>query len=222
MIKAVIFDLDGTLADTLGGITHYVNRTMAAFGLPSLSQQQIKYFVGNGAKVLIDRALCHLGASHLSQQAFSLYNQLYDAHPHYALRAYEGIGQMLDDLKAAGIRTAVFSNKPHSTAAPVCQRLFPNQLDVVLGNKEGLPHKPDITGARQIWEQLGVTAEQCMYVGDTDVDMLTGKAGGMLTVGVLWGFRDRQELVDNGADVLVEHPCEITQLALRHPTFDTI
>lgn len=215
MIKAVIFDLDGTLADTLGGITHFVNRTMAALGLSSLSEKQVKVFVGNGAKVLIERSLSHLGASNLFDSAFSLYNQLYDAHPHHALRAYEGIPQMLDDLKAAGIRTAVLSNKPHTTAAPVCEHLFPHQLDAVLGNKEGLPHKPDTAGVKMILKQLGVAPEECMYVGDTDVDMLTGKAGGMLTVGVLWGFREKEELLQNGADAIVEHPRQITKLALQ-------
>lgn len=211
MIKAVIFDLDGTLADTLGGITHFVNRTTAAYGLSSISAERTKVFVGNGAKVLLERTFAHLGLPELPEGALALYNSLYDAHATHDLREYEGITPMLDALRDKGIRVAVLSNKPHSAVVPVCEHLFAGKLDFILGNKEGVPRKPDITGVKMVWEALGVTAAECLYVGDTDCDMQTGKNAGMFTVGVAWGFRSEKELWDNGADTVIHHPQELLQ-----------
>lgn len=212
MIKAVIFDLDGTLANTLSGITHFVNRTTASFGLSSLSQERIKVFVGNGAKVLLERTLNHLGSPELLQEAFSLYNALYNAHPHYDLKEYEGISEMLFSLRQAGIRISVLSNKPHAATVAVCQYLFADNIDFVLGHKEGAPHKPDITPLKTVCRHLGVDMKECAYVGDTDCDMMTGKNADMLTVGVNWGFRDEKELWDNGADYVISHPSQLLSL----------
>ncbi len=212
MKKAVIFDLDGTLADTLGGITHYVNRTTAHFGLSSISQERIKIFVGNGAKVLLQRSLAHLGAIELFDEAFPIYNRLYDANPNHDLRAYDGIIEMLDGLRAAGLKVGVLSNKPHSAAGPVCTFLFGDRIDYCMGNKEGIPHKPDTTGLNIVCDKLGVAPEECIYVGDTDCDMQTGNNGKMLTVGVTWGFRTEKELWDNGAHHVIHHPTELLKL----------
>ena len=211
MIKAVIFDLDGTLADTLGGITHFVNRTTAAFGLSSISQERTKVYVGNGAKVLLERTLHHLGAPELLEEALPLYNRLYDAHATHDLRAYDGILPLLAELRRRNIKLAVLSNKPHSAVVPVCEHLFADTLDFILGNRADIPRKPDITGVKMVWEALGVTAEECLYVGDTDCDMQTGNNAGMFTVGVAWGFRSEKELWDNGADAVIHHPEELLQ-----------
>ena len=212
MKKAVIFDLDGTLADTLSGITHFVNRAMTAYGLSSFSKDTIKIMVGAGAKSLIKRALARHNASHLFDEVFPFFTSIYNAHPDHDLKAYEGISEMLTCLRDKGIKIAVTSNKPHETAAPICHQPFPGQIDFALGNKEGIPHKPDITAIRMAWQALGVTPEECIYVGDTDCDMQTGKNGGMLTVGVQWGFRAEKELWDNGADHVISHPSELLEL----------
>ncbi|MBQ6947340.1 MAG: HAD family hydrolase [Clostridia bacterium] len=211
MIKAVIFDLDGTLADTLSGITHFVNRTTAAYGLSSISAERTKVFVGNGAKVLLERTFTHLGLSELPEGALALYNALYDAHATHDLHAYDGIPALLDMLKQRGIKIAVLSNKPHTAVLPVCTYLFGDKLDFILGQKEGVPRKPEIIGVKMVWEALGVCAEECLYVGDTDCDMQTGKNAGMFTVGVAWGFRTEKELWDNGADTVIHHPQELFQ-----------
>ena len=206
MAQAVIFDLDGTLADTLGSITHYVNRTTAMLGLSSLSEKRVKSFVGNGAKLLIERVLEHLGHPELFDEAFALYNQLYNAHPYHALKEYDGITPMLETLKQKGIRTAVLSNKPHSATRPICRYLFGELVDFSQGQLPDIPIKPDPQGLNLVCEKLGVSPEDCVYVGDSEVDMLTGKNAGAFTVGVSWGFRDKTELKQNGADAIIDTP----------------
>lgn len=211
MKKAVLFDLDGTLADTLAGITYHINATADAFGKPHVDARQVKRFVGNGAAVLMRRVCQYWGTPDLLDKAYRYYDDHYNADPYYALRAYDGISQMLSDLKAMGIRTAVLSNKPHSAAAPVCERLFGDTLDYAMGNREGIAHKPDIAGVKIVLEQLGVSAEECAYVGDSEVDMQTGKNAGMLTIGVSWGFREVEELLTNGADRIADRPYQIIE-----------
>ena len=128
------------------------------------------------------------------------------------IRTYDGIIEMLDALGALGVKCAVISNKPHSAAAPVCEKLFAGKLDYAMGNREGIPHKPDITGVKIVLEQLGVSAEECAYVGDSEVDMHTGKNAGMLTIGVSWGFREVDELLANGADAIVDTAEQIIEI----------
>ena len=215
MYKAAIFDLDGTVADTLTGITHFVNRATAHFGLSSVSSEKIKYYVGDGAAVLIERVLSDVGGIEQKQQILEYYNALYNGDPYYKLKAFPGIPEMLDSLKQKGIKLAVLSNKPHTATAPICERLFHGRFDIVQGHVDGLPHKPDITGVMKICADLGVRPEECVYAGDTGVDMKTGKQAGMFTVGVLWGFRKQQELEQNGADRIVAHPKQLENIILQ-------
>ncbi len=209
MAKAVIFDLDGTLADTLGSITHYVNRTTALLGLSSLSEKRVKKYVGNGAKLLIERVLEHLEHPELFSEAFAIYNRLYNAHPYHALTEYDGITPMLQALKQKGIYTAVLSNKPHAAVKPICRHLFGGLLDLAQGQLPDIPIKPDPQGLNMICQKLNVHPKDCIYVGDTDVDILTGKNAGAFTVGVSWGFRDKAELEQNGADAIIDTPDEL-------------
>ena len=120
--------------------------------------------------------------------------------------------ETLAALKTKGIRLAVLSNKPHYATLPICHHLFDDMMDCVQGQTEGIPVKPDPTGLQFVLKTLQVSPEDCVYVGDSDVDMLTGKQGGMLTVGVSWGFREEEELRQSGADVLIHHPQELLQL----------
>ena len=134
MYKAAIFDLDGTVADTLTGITHFVNRATAHFGLSSVSSEKIKYYVGDGAAVLIERVLSDVGGIEQKQQILEYYNALYNGDPYYKLKAFPGIPEMLDSLKQKGIKLAVLSNKPHTATAPICERLFHGRFDIVQGH----------------------------------------------------------------------------------------
>lgn len=212
MTQAVIFDLDGTLADTLDSITHYVNCTTASLGLSPLSAEQVKAFVGNGAALLIERVLAHLGAPELFESAFATYNELYNANPYHKLKTYDGVSQVLAALHSADIRTAVLSNKPHEAVLPICQRLFGDKIDHMQGQKPGIPIKPDPKALFDICKKLKAEPENCVYVGDSEVDMQTGKNGGMFSVGVSWGFRDRQVLKENGADIIIDTPKQLLSI----------
>ena len=212
MKKAFIFDLDGTVADTLANLTHYVNRTTAAFGLSSLSKEKIRCYVGNGAKKLFERVLSDVGGMDRFDEIFAYFNTLYNQNPYHALSTFEGMPETLAALKAKGIKLAVLSNKPHFATLPICRHLFDDMMDCVQGQTDGIPVKPDPTGLQFVLKTLQVSPEDCVYVGDSDVDMLTGKQGGMLTVGVSWGFREEEELRQSGADVLIHHPQELLQL----------
>ncbi len=209
MAQAVIFDLDGTLANTLDSITHYINRTMATLGLSSLSEQRVKTFVGNGAKLLLERALSHLGHPELFDKAFAIYNELYNAHPYHALTEFEGITPLLISLKQSGLRTAVFSNKPHDATEPICRYLFGENIDFIQGQLPDVPLKPDPKGLEMVCEKLGIHPNDCIYVGDSDVDIQTGKNAGAFTVGVSWGFRSKEELRQNGADAIIDTPSQL-------------
>lgn len=215
MKKAVIFDLDGTLADTIESITFCGNRALAKFGFPAYTEADYKYFVGDGAAELVRRALVRTGGdapAHFDE-VYGEYTRLFKRDCMYHVRPYEGIVPMLDSLKEQGIRIAVLSNKPHANSISVVETLFGSgYFDRIQGQKEQIPRKPDPAGVYEIEAGLGLAPEDFLYVGDTGVDMRTGKAAGLYTVGVLWGFRDRRELEENHADTVIEYPEELLRL----------
>lgn len=230
MKKAVIFDLDGTLADTLESIAWCVNRTLQDMGLPAIAgQETFKQLVGNGARVLMARALRMAGdipgpedaqsdvdgivvGTVRMEEAMERYTRYFEKGCMYRVRPYAGIGSLLKRLKEQGVRIAVCSNKPHANAVYVVESLFgKDYFDVVQGQLPGVPKKPAPDGVFMILEKLGLHQEDVLYVGDSGVDMDTGRAAGLKTAGVLWGFRGREELEGHGADVLVEDPGQLAE-----------
>ncbi len=215
MITTCLFDLDGTLLDTLGGITHFVNQTARKYGFGEITPEQTKVFVGNGAEMLIRRAFLAGGLDPdadeaLFRRALADYNAAYDADCYYKTAPYPGIPEALAGLKARRIRLGVISNKPDPTAKSTVRHFFPGVFDEVLGAREGVALKPDPAGAKELCALLGASPEQALYFGDTGTDMKTGLAlGAAATVGVLWGFRSRKELEENRAQILIGHPSEI-------------
>ena len=212
MKKAVIFDLDGTLADTIASIAWCGNRAFARFGLPSFTEAEYKRFVGDGAAMLVRRALLAAGDGKLSRfdEVYQEYRDIFSRDCMYQVKPYEGIVPLLSELKKRGIRIAVLSNKPDADSRHVVEELFgKGYFDHVQGQAEGIPRKPDPAGVYRIMEAFGMRAEDFLYVGDSCVDMRTGKAAGLFTVGVLWGFRDRAELEENHADVVIARPEEL-------------
>ncbi|WP_310604640.1 HAD family hydrolase [Anaerosporobacter sp.] len=213
--KAAIFDLDGTIADTLESIAYSANMMLESLGLMKRPDEEYNYYAGDGADVLVMRALkaaCNNEeqAKELFLQAKAKYKEVFEEYCMYNVKPFDGIVTMLNELKARGIKIGVLSNKPHDRTISVINELFgENYFDSVCGQKEGLPKKPDPSGARIMLEEFAVVAEECLYVGDTNVDMQTGKNTGMFTVGVLWGFRDREELEQNHADVIITNPSEL-------------
>lgn len=215
MKKAVIFDLDGTLANTIESLTYCGNRALRKFGMPEFEEADYKYFVGDGAAVLVRRALLKAGDTGLVhfQEVLEEYTRLFEKDCMYHVRPYEGITGLLEELKRRGIRIAVLSNKAHENSIYVVETLFGAGLfDWIQGQTDGVPKKPDPAGVDRIREELGLEKEDILYVGDTCVDMKTGKAAGLFTVGVLWGFRDRQELEENHADAIIGKPAELLEL----------
>ncbi len=212
MKKAVIFDLDGTLADTIASITYCGNLALSRFGLPSFGEEDYKHFVGDGAAMLIRRALLAAGDERLEHfdEVYETYLEIFAKDCMYQVKPYEGICALLEELKRLSVRIAVLSNKPDRDSLRVVEALFgKGYFDFVQGQRADIPRKPDPAGVYRIMEAFVLPAGDFLYVGDSGVDMKTGRAAGIFTVGVLWGFRDRKELVENGADAVISKPLEL-------------
>ncbi|MBR2404083.1 MAG: HAD family hydrolase [Clostridia bacterium] len=215
MIKACIFDLDGTLLDTIPTISHYCNLSLEEFGLGTIEDEEYKYLVGNGAKVLIERALDFVGADkeEYFEKVYKFYTKAYDKDVSYGTKPYDGIPEMLAELKTMGIRTYVLSNKPDFAANEAIKTFLGNLIDATYGGRDGVALKPSTEGVDIVLSENGIKREECLYIGDTSVDMQTGKNALMYTIGVLWGFRKRDELEANGADAIVSQASEIVAIA---------
>lgn len=220
MYKACIFDLDGTLANTLYSIAGFSNRALHECGYPEIEPERYRRIVGDGVVVQLQRmmdAVCPNGWTPEEEQNVRLlYDRYYNADPMKDIRTYPGMLQLLQALRANGLKTAVFSNKPDSWAQPIIEKLFPaGAFDAVRGKCDGVPRKPAPDGALLLAQTLGVQPAECLYIGDTNTDMQTGANAGMDTVGVLWGFRDRQELEAAHACAVASEPKEVLQIALH-------
>lgn len=216
-MKACIFDLDGTLTDTLPTIAHYVNLALAEAGLPQIEEtERFCDFVGNGAAVLIERTLTYLGRYQghdgLFDRVFSTYTKAYDEAPLYLTHTYEGMPELIDALRARGIRCAVLTNKPEFAGKEVVRHFYGDVFDTVSGDRDGVALKPAPDGLLSILDKLALQKEDALMIGDTGVDIATGVNAGVKTVGVLWGFRKEAELVAAGATYIVGHPSEILGL----------
>lgn len=211
MVKAFIFDLDGTLADTLESMAYVANTILKTFGLKPQPVDKFRYYCGEGATVLMKRCLLDAGDEKLEhlEEGQRIYREMFAEDPMYKVEHYEGMPETLNVLKEHGMKLAVCSNKPHPAAVKVIEKMFPQMFEIVLGQSNDIPRKPAPDGALKIAERFGVKPEECVYVGDTKTDMLTGKAAGMITVGALWGFRDQEELLQNGADLIMEKPTDL-------------
>ncbi|MCR5746656.1 MAG: HAD family hydrolase [Lachnospiraceae bacterium] len=214
--KLAIFDLDGTSANTLENLAFCANSVMAGFGFPPVETDKFKYFVGDGSKVQMQRLLSYHGRYHGSEddvfleEVFKKYLDFLSVHCSEKVTVYEGLPEAIEKLKKKGITCVVFSNKPHKQALKVIRDVYPEgTFKEVLGQSDDYPRKPDPYGALMLAKKNGAAPEECLYIGDTNTDMLTGKAAGMFTIGVLWGFRDREELEKAGADAVISTPAEI-------------
>lgn len=213
-MKACIFDLDGTLTNTLESMTYSVNLTLKEMGLSQITKDQCRMFVGNGARVLIEESLKVSGDPKASriEEGMKIYGRIFDQNCTYHVTLYEGIPDMLKALKDRGIHLAVLSNKPDRQTVKVVKEIFgDNIFDYAQGQKDGIRRKPEPDGVWYLMEQMQVSKEECLYIGDSEVDAATGKNADLKTIGVLWGFRDRKTLETAGADHLIERPEELLQ-----------
>ena len=208
----MIFDLDGTLLNTLGDLRAATNHALEVRGLPPHSMEEIRQFIGNGIRLLICRAMPEGTPEAEIDAALDDFKAYYAAHIHDRTVPYDGIPQLLTALRKRGIKVAVLSNKIDSASQQLIEYFFPGKTDVVFGEHVGVPRKPDPTSCRMVMQQLGVQPEQVLYVGDSGTDMQTAKNAGLYAVGVTWGFRSKEVLLEYGADVLVHRPEQILQI----------
>ena len=213
-MKACIFDLDGTLTNTLESMTYSVNLTLEEMGLSKITKDQCRLFVGNGARVLIEKSLKAAGDTDASriEEGMEIYGRIFDRNCTYHVTPYEGIPEMLKALKDKGIQLAVLSNKPDRQTVKVVKAIFGEELfDYAQGQKEGIRRKPEPDGVWYLMEQMHVSKEECLYIGDSEVDAATGRNAGLKTIGVLWGCRDRKTLETAEVDDLIDRPDELLQ-----------
>jgi phosphoglycolate phosphatase len=208
--KAVLFDLDGTLLDTLEDLGNASNRVLQSQGFPTHPINAYRYFVGDGAKTLIHRILPENQRNEeMIERCLNIFREDYGQNWNIRTRPYDGVPEMLDTLQAKELKLSILTNKPHEFTIHCVSSLLPDwHFDIVYGQRDGVPRKPDPAGAIEIAENLHIPPEEFLYLGDTGTDMRTAVAAGMHPVGVLWGFRQKKELEENGAQVLIEHPSE--------------
>ncbi len=217
MTKLCIFDLDGTLTDTLPAIAHFGNTALASHGFSEIPKESYKKLVGNGRDKLVHRMLRENGADTPEnyEKVGKAYDAAYEAEPLFETKPYDGIVELLDSLINNGIKIAVLSNKPDNVAQDVVRLFFKDRFDAAYGQRSGIKIKPDPAAALEISKELGIDVSEAAFIGDTNVDIATGKNAGMKTIGVLWGFRDEDELLSAGADYIVSKPSEILDIILK-------
>ncbi len=213
-VKLCIFDLDGTILYTLAAVANAGNRMLEELGFDPQPLDDYRFFCGDGAENLVRRCLRQAGGfTEENVRAGNVLNRKFLAEqPLYGVKPYEGMPEALEELRRRGIRLAVFSNKPDNAAKSTVTGIYGGLFDTVLGQTSGIPLKPDPAGALLIADGFGAKPEECLYFGDTGTDMMTGRAAGMKTVGVLWGYRDEAELRANGAEIIIGTPAEIPGL----------
>lgn len=206
-----IFDLDGTLLDTLGDLAAAVNHALRTNGMPEHSLDDVRFFVGNGVRLLMERAVPGGAENPKFEETFATFREYYMQHSLDTTRPYDGIPETLAALKKRGCRLAVVSNKFMTATQELIRHFFPETIEVAIGEHEaeGIRKKPAPDTVNEAFRQLGVGKENAVYVGDSDVDIMTARNSALPCVSVLWGFRDRDFLIQHGAETLISAPSEL-------------
>ena len=213
--SAVLFDLDGTLLNSLDDLADSMNIVLTSLDFPIHPVDAYRYFVGNGIPTLVRRCLPKSALTNepLVLEAEKLMRAEYARRINNKTCLYDGIPEMLDELQQRGVRMAILSNKPHDAVLGVVKHYFsPWRFEAAYGDRQGIPTKPDPESALQIARQMGLLPSSYLYLGDTNTDMRTAVAAGMYPVGVTWGFRTAEELREGGARVLIDKPSELMGL----------
>lgn len=216
-VRAVIFDLDGTLLNTLGDLTDAINHALVNVGRAPIDISDVRRFVGNGVPKLVERALAFTAtggdgeSDELKALTLERFTEYYDIHNADKTALYDGVGELLEELSARGIKTAVVTNKYDGAAQALKKRLFPT-VDYVVGTSESVRPKPSRDGVDKALAELGVSCDRAIYVGDGETDMMTAKNAGLPVVAVTWGFRDRELLAEFEPNWMIDRPDELTDV----------
>lgn len=212
--RLAMFDMDGTVLDTLQDLADATNAVMRMHGYPTHSVEAVRGFVGNGARVLIEKAVPAGTDAAKIDTVLGDFKKYYGKHSADATKPYDGVPEMLRALRAAGVRTAVVSNKPDFAVKALAAQYFDGLFDVAVGDRDGVRKKPAPDSVLEVMAALGCTTAEVVYVGDSDVDVLTAQNAGVDGVFVDWGFRSVEVLRQNGAEVIVSRPAQIADLIL--------
>ena len=209
--RLAIFDLDGTILNTLDDLADSTNAALRMNSLPERTTDEVRRFVGNGIHLLIERAVPDGTPDELIEKVFADFKVHYGAHCEDKTAPYEGINEMLDSLRSAGVKIAVVSNKADFAVQKLCERYFPGRLDFSVGERENVRRKPAPDSAFESMRTLGISAADSIYIGDSDVDIETAKNAGIPCLSVTWGFRSREFLIGHGATRLIDTPEEVAK-----------
>jgi len=217
MLKACIFDLDGTLLNSLRDIANSTNYALAKNGYPQWDVDQYRYFVGDGILTLLQRALADNYTPENGMRLVNDFNFFYNSHYTDFTVPYTGVPELLNNLLEYGIKLAVLSNKPDHLVKNIIKEVYPGAtFSLLRGKEDKFAHKPDPASLLSILEELQVTAGQSLYIGDSNIDVYTAHNAGLKVVGVTWGFREREELEEAGADYIVDSPEDILKLVYNN------
>lgn len=211
-ITAVVFDLDGTLLDTLADLADSVNHALAQYGFPQRSLEEIRLFVGNGVRRLMERAVPGGDGNGRFEEVFACFKNYYIGHCMVRTEPYPGIPEMLSALRQEGYKLAIVSNKLQDGVTGLFRHYFPDTVQVAVGERPGVRRKPAPDMVRIALRELGVSADEAVYVGDSDVDIATAAGSGLPCISVLWGFRNRDFLVGHGASCMASAPSDVPVL----------
>lgn len=214
MMDTVIFDLDGTLLDTLDDLKDSVNYALGRQGYPLRNKEEIRMFVGNGIRLLMERAVPENIGAEKFEECFKDFCDYYKLHMEDKTAPYNNINEMLSNIKQAGFKTAIVTNKADFAAQDLCKRMFGENIDLIVGSVDERPNKPAPDGVFYALEKLNSSTETAVFVGDADTDILTAKNAGLVSIGVLWGFRDREVIEKEGADYIVENVNALEKLLI--------
>ena len=209
MYNTYIFDLDGTLLSTLGDLAASCNYALRTNGMPERTIDEVRVFVGNGVKKLMERAVPNGEDNPAFEKTCSDFRKHYMEHNLDTTKPYDGVMDLLKELNSRGKKVAVVSNKFYAATQELCRHFFGNLVQVAIGEREDIRKKPAPDTVIEAMRQLGVTTEGTVYIGDSDVDIETARNSGMPCISVLWGFRDRDFLLQHGATTLVDTPADI-------------
>lgn len=208
----VLFDMDGTILDTLDDLTDSVNYTLRQMGFPERTREEVRAYLGYGSRRLIEQALGETTELKTVDEAFRIYRAWYGTHAQIKTKPYGGIADVMRALRARGIRVAVASNKPEATVKTLCEYHFPALVDVAVGDVEWRAHKPEPDMIDAVLVELGVSRSGAVYVGDTEVDVETAQNADLPVIAVGWGFRSRAQQRTAGASVFADTPDELLRL----------